>query len=181
MNDTLNEAATPDPGALARRSHRNTRPILSSGLTRNRLKRPRPCSRHCPWSVPPKCSTSRGSEARSPGRSAASPSAPSLCSRPCPPTDAADVFRHLGACRPANRLLAELDPETRTSLAQLLIPRHGRQHHDDGVRQRALDLDRRRDAGYIRKVERTRETVYAIYVLDPRTQAAGAARSRCAG
>jgi magnesium transporter len=42
------------------------------------------------------------------------------------------------------------------------------------------ELDGRADAGHVRKVERSRETVYAIYVLDPRRRR-WLRRVRCVG
>jgi magnesium transporter len=84
---------------------------------------------------------------------------------------AADVFRHL---EPTARgpLLARLDPETRTSLTELLA--YPENTAGSIMTTEFVSVPSTWTVGetlqHIRKVERTRETIYAIYVLDPRTK-----------
>jgi magnesium transporter len=85
---------------------------------------------------------------------------------------AADVFRKLG--EPArSELLGRLEPETRTSLQRLLaFPQDsaGSIMTTEFVSVPA-DCTVGHTLEHIRRVERTRETIYAIYVLDPATGA----------
>ncbi len=84
---------------------------------------------------------------------------------------AADIFRWLEEPARAD-LLGRLDPEARASIERLLVYPPGTAGSimttefvsvpSTWTVARALD--------YIRQVERTRETVYAIYVLDPQTK-----------
>lgn len=79
---------------------------------------------------------------------------------------AADILRELE--EPArSELLGGLAPPAARNAAvhPRLSRRQCRIDHDDGVRQRALGLDRRADA----RLHPQRETVYAIYIVDPTT------------
>jgi magnesium transporter len=84
---------------------------------------------------------------------------------------AADVFRHL---EPTARepLLARLDPETRSSLTALLA--YPENTAGSIMTTEFVSVPSTWTIGetlqHIRKVERTRETIYAIYVVDPRTK-----------
>jgi len=83
----------------------------------------------------------------------------------------ADIFRHLGA--PAReRLLLQLDPETRGSLAQLLA--YPENTAGSIMTTEFVGVPSSWSVGetlsYIRRIESTRETIYAIYLLDPRTK-----------
>jgi magnesium transporter len=84
----------------------------------------------------------------------------------------ADIFRHLEA--PArDRLLARLDAETRASLGQLLAyPKNtagGIMTTEFVSVPASWTVDEA--LRHIRMVESTSETIYAIYVLDPKTNA----------
>jgi magnesium transporter len=84
----------------------------------------------------------------------------------------AEIFRHLEA--PArDRLLTGLDLETRTSLTKLLA--YPENTAGSIMTTEFVGVPSSWTVGetlqYIRKVESTRETVYAIYLLDPKTQA----------
>ena len=84
---------------------------------------------------------------------------------------AADVFRHLEP--PArDRLLARLDAETRTSLTQLLA--YPENTAGSIMTTEFVSVPSTWTIGqtlqHIRKVESTRETIYAIYVVDPHTK-----------
>ena len=83
----------------------------------------------------------------------------------------ADIFRHLGA--PAReRLLSQLDLETRASLAQLLA--YPENTAGSIMTTEFVGVPSSWSVGetlsYIRKIESTRETIYAIYLLDPKTK-----------
>lgn len=84
---------------------------------------------------------------------------------------AAELFRHLE--EPArSQLLARLDPSTRSSLQQLLAypsDTAGSLMTTEFVSVPAA-WTVERTLQHIREVERTRETIYAIYVLDPATE-----------
>ena len=83
----------------------------------------------------------------------------------------ADVFRRLDE-PPRAALLAELSPETRATVTQLLA------YPDDSagsiMTTEVVSVPSSWTVGqtlhHIRKVERTRETIYSIYVLDPKTK-----------
>src|SRR5262249_37856225 len=81
---------------------------------------------------------------------------------------AADVFRHLEP-HARDRLLAELDGETRTSLTELLA--YPENTAGSIMTTEFVSVLSTWTIGetlqHIRKVERTRETIYAIYVVDP--------------
>jgi magnesium transporter len=85
---------------------------------------------------------------------------------------AADLFRQLK--EPArSELLGSLEPETRTSLQRLLaFPEHSA---GSIMTTEFVSVPATWTVGqtleHIRRVERTRETIYAIYVLDPATGA----------
>lgn len=84
----------------------------------------------------------------------------------------ADIFRHLGA--PAReRLLSQLDAETRTSLVQLLS--YPENTAGSIMTTEFVSVPSSWTVGetlrHIRAVESTRETIYAIYVLNPKTKA----------
>jgi magnesium transporter len=84
----------------------------------------------------------------------------------------ADIFRHLSA--PAReRLLSELDVETRTSLVQLLA--YPENTAGSIMTTEFVSVPSSWTVGetlrHIRAVESTRETIYAIYVLNPKTKA----------
>ncbi len=84
---------------------------------------------------------------------------------------AADIFRHLEA--PAReRLLAILEPEMRASILRLLA-------YPDNTAGSIMTTEFvsvpstwsvAETLAHVRKVERSRETIYAIYVVDPRTK-----------
>jgi magnesium transporter len=84
---------------------------------------------------------------------------------------AADIFRWLE--EPAKTdLLARLDPETRASIERLLV-------YPPGTAGSIMTTEYvsvpstwtvAQTLDHIRQVERTRETVYAIYVIDPQTK-----------
>ena len=83
----------------------------------------------------------------------------------------ADIFRHLDA--PAReRLLTQLDSETRTSLVQLLA--YPENTAGSIMTTEFVGVPSSWTVGetlnHIRKVESTRETIYAIYLLDPKTK-----------
>ena len=84
---------------------------------------------------------------------------------------AADVFRHLEP-HARDRLLAELDGETRTSLTELLA--YPENTAGSIMTTEFVSVPSTWTIGetlqHIRKVERTRETIYAIYVVDPNTR-----------
>jgi magnesium transporter len=84
----------------------------------------------------------------------------------------ADIFRHLGAVA-RERLLSELDPETKASLIQLLA--YPENSAGSIMTTEFVSVPTTWTVGetlrHIRMVESTRETVYAIYLLDPKTQA----------
>ncbi|MGA8689738.1 MAG: magnesium transporter [Methyloceanibacter sp.] len=84
----------------------------------------------------------------------------------------ADIFRHLGA--PAReRLLSQLDAETRTSLVQLLS--YPENTAGSIMTTEFVSVPSSWTVGetlrHIRAVESTRETIYAIYVLNSKTKA----------
>jgi magnesium transporter len=84
----------------------------------------------------------------------------------------ADIFRHLSA--PAReRLLSQLDAETRTSLVQLLS--YPENTAGSIMTTEFVSVPSSWTVGetlrHIRAVESTRETIYAIYVLNPKTKA----------
>ena len=84
----------------------------------------------------------------------------------------ADLFRGL---KEADRgrlfhVLDAADPRGARAAAGLPADQR-RRHHDHGVRGRRRRLDRgARARRHIREVARAKETVYAIYVVNPRTQ-----------
>ncbi|MBV9065494.1 MAG: magnesium transporter, partial [Methylobacteriaceae bacterium] len=83
----------------------------------------------------------------------------------------ADVFRHLEEPSRSD-LLGRLDAETRLQLQRLLAyPQDtaGSIMTTEFVSVPA-DWTVRQTLEHIRKVERTRETVYSVYVLDPKTK-----------
>jgi magnesium transporter len=84
----------------------------------------------------------------------------------------ADIFRHLEATT-RERLLTQLDPETRASLAQLLS--YPENTAGSIMTTEFVAVPSSWSVGetlsHIRKVESTRETIYAIYVLNPNTKA----------
>jgi magnesium transporter len=84
----------------------------------------------------------------------------------------ADIFRHL--VRPAReRLLSRLDAETRDSLVQLLA--YPENTAGSIMTTEFVGVPSSWTVGetlrHIRAVESTRETIYAIYVLNPKTKA----------
>jgi magnesium transporter len=84
---------------------------------------------------------------------------------------AADIFRHLD--EPVReRLFAELDLETKASVARLLA--YPENTAGSIMTTEFVSVPSTLTVGetldYVRKVEKTRETIYAIYVLDPKTK-----------
>jgi magnesium transporter len=81
---------------------------------------------------------------------------------------ATDIFRQLPDERRA-RLLDGLDPETRANIAQLLVyaPNTAGSLMTTEYVSAPSNWTVAQTLDHIRKVERTRETVYAVYVLDP--------------
>jgi magnesium transporter len=84
----------------------------------------------------------------------------------------ADIFRHLETST-RERLLTQLDPETRASLVHLLA--YPENTAGSIMTTEFVGVPSSWTVGetlsYIRKVESTRETIYAIYVLNPKTRA----------
>ena len=84
----------------------------------------------------------------------------------------ADIFRHFDA-NVRERVLAHLDAETRESLIQLLA--YPANSAGSIMTTEFVSVPSTWSVGetlkYIREVESTRETIYAIYVLDPRSNA----------
>jgi Mg/Co/Ni transporter MgtE len=81
---------------------------------------------------------------------------------------AADIFRHLD--EPVReRLFAQLDLETKASVARLLA--YPENTAGSIMTTEFVSVPSTLTVGetldYVRKVEKTRETIYAIYVLDP--------------
>jgi magnesium transporter len=90
---------------------------------------------------------------------------------------AADIFRHLD--EPVReRLFAQLDLETKASVARLLA--YPENTAGSIMTTEFVSVPSTLTVGetldYVRKVEKTRETIYAIYVLDPKTKTLGKAR-----
>jgi magnesium transporter len=84
---------------------------------------------------------------------------------------AADIFRHLD--EPVReRLFAQLDLETKASVARLLA--YPENTSGSIMTTEFVSIPSTLTVGetldYVRKVEKTRETIYAIYVLDPKTK-----------
>ena len=83
----------------------------------------------------------------------------------------ADVFRRLGE-PPRAALLAGLSPETRATVTQLLA--YPADSAGSIMTTEVVSVPSSWTVGqtlhHIRKVERTRETIYSIYVLDPKTK-----------
>ena len=84
---------------------------------------------------------------------------------------AADIFRHLD--EPVReRLFAELDLETKAAVARLLA--YPENTAGSIMTTEFVSVPSTWTVGetldYVRKVEKTRETIYAIYVLDPKTK-----------
>jgi len=84
---------------------------------------------------------------------------------------AADIFRHLD--EPVReRLFAQLDLETKASVARLLA--YPENTAGSIMTTEFVGVPSTLTVGetldYVRKVEKTRETIYAIYVLDPKTK-----------
>jgi magnesium transporter len=84
---------------------------------------------------------------------------------------AADIFRHLD--EPVReRLFAQLDLETKASVARLLA--YPENTAGSIMTTEFVSVPSTLTVGetldYVRKVEKTRETIYAIYVLDPKTK-----------
>ncbi|MGH9551443.1 MAG: magnesium transporter MgtE N-terminal domain-containing protein, partial [Terriglobales bacterium] len=84
----------------------------------------------------------------------------------------ADIFRHFDASV-RERLLAQLDAGTRASLIELLA--YPANTAGSIMTTEFVSVPSTWTAGealkYIREVESTRETIYAIYVVNPRTKA----------
>ncbi|GLS21726.1 magnesium transporter MgtE [Labrys miyagiensis] len=83
----------------------------------------------------------------------------------------ADVFRYMND-PPRSDLLQRLDPETRTSLDKVLsypVDSAGSLMTTEFVSvPSSWTVEQTLD--HIRRVERTRETIYSVYVLDPKTR-----------
>ena len=173
MNDTLNddilnETATLDPGALAGALAQEHAADIVERLMRlpSAVLSAMPLERAAEVLDEPGLERAADLvEAQKPERVAALLSAMSADRR-------VEVFRHLEA--PArDRLLAGLDPETRTSLTKLL----GYPENTAGgiMTTEFVGVPATWTVGealrHIRMVESTRETIYAIYVLDPKTKA----------
>ena len=84
---------------------------------------------------------------------------------------AADIFRHLD--EPVReRLFAQLDLETKASVARLLA--YPENTAGSIMTTEFVSVPSTLTVGetldYVRKVEKARETIYAIYVLDPKTK-----------
>jgi magnesium transporter len=84
---------------------------------------------------------------------------------------AADIFRRLNEPT-RSRLLACLDADTRTAVEHLLVypPNTAGSIMTTEFVSVPATWTARQTLQHIRQVERTRETVYAIYVLDPQTR-----------
>ena len=171
MNDTLNEAATPDPGALAAAlAQEHAADIVErlnaeSPETSSAVLLALPLERAAEVLDEPGLENAAALVEAQPRERAVALLKAMSADR------AADVFRHL---EPAARepLLARLDPETRTSLAQLLA--YPENTAGSIMTTEFVSVPSTLTIGetlqHIRKVERTRETIYAIYVVDPKTK-----------
>jgi magnesium transporter len=172
MNDTLNEAATLDPDALAAglaNEHAadiverlNAEPLETASAVLSAM----PLGRAVEVLDEP--GLERGAdlvEAQTPEWATALLSAMSADRR-------AEVFRHLEASV-RDRLLAGLDVETRTLLTKLLA--YPENTAGSIMTTEFVGVPATWTVGealrHIRMVESTRETIYAIYVLDPKTKA----------
>ena len=84
---------------------------------------------------------------------------------------AADIFRRLND-PVRSQLLARLDPDTRASIERLLVypPNTAGSIMTTEFVSVPNTWTAQQTLQHIRQVERTRETVYAIYVLDPHTR-----------
>ena len=172
MNDTLNEAETLDPDALAAElanehaadivERLNAEPLETASVALSAMPLERAVE------VLDEPGLERGAdlvEAQTPERAAALLTAMSADRR-------AEVFRHLDAA-PRDRLLDGLDLETRTSLTKLLA--YPENTAGSIMTTEFVGVPATWTVGealrHIRMVESTRETIYAIYVLDPKTKA----------
>ena len=171
MNDTLNEAATPDPGALAAAlAQEHAADIVErlnaeSPETSSAVLLALPLERAAEVLDEPGLDNAAALVEAQPRQRAVALLKAMSADR------AADVFRHL---EPAARepLLAEIDPETRASLAQLLA--YPENTAGSIMTTEFVSVPSTLTIGetlqHIRKVERTRETIYAIYVVDSKTK-----------
>ena len=172
MNDILNEAATVGPGLFAsgqaneypadivERLNAEPLEVVSAVLSAMPLERA--------GEVLDEPGLERGTDlvqAQTPERATALLRAMSADRR-------AEVFRHLE--EPVrDRLLAGLDCETRTSLTKLLA--YPENTAGSIMTTEFVAVPANWTVGealrHIRRVENTRETIYAIYVLDPKSKA----------
>jgi magnesium transporter len=172
MNDTLNEAATLDPDTLTTglaQEHAadiverlNAEPLETASATLSAMPLERAVE------VLDEPGLERGAElveAQTPEQAVALLSAMSADRR-------AEIFRHLEAPT-RDSLLAALDGETRNSLAKLLA--YPENTAGSIMTTEFVGIPATWTVGealrHIRRVESTRETIYAIYVLDPKTKA----------
>src|SRR5512143_4007916 len=141
MNDALNEAATPDPGALAAAlAQEHAADIVErlnaeSPETSSAVLLALPLERAAEVLDEPGLENAAALVELQPRERAVALLKAMSADR------AADVFRRL---EPAARepLLAKLDPETRIARPTARLSRkHSAQHYDDGVRERAVDVD----------------------------------------
>ena len=172
MNDTLNEAATLDPDALAAglaNEHAadiverlNAEPLETASAVLSAMPLDRAVE------VLDEPGLERAAElveAQTSERAAALLTAMSADRR-------AEIFRHLDAAA-RDRLLDGLDLETRASLTKLLA--YPENTAGSIMTTEFVGVPATWTVGealrHIRMVESTRETIYAIYVLDPKTKA----------
>ena len=172
MNDILKEAAALDPDALAvelANEHAadiverlNAEPLETASAALSAM----PLERAVEVLDEPGLERAADLvEAQAPERAAALLTAMSADRR-------AEVFRHLDAAA-RGRLLEGLDLETRTSLTKLLA--YPENTAGSIMTTEFVGVPATWTVGealrHIRMVESTRETIYAIYVLDPKTKA----------
>ena len=172
MNDILKEAAALDPDALAvelANEHAadiverlNAEPLETASAALSAM----PLERAVEVLDEPGLERAADLvEAQAPERAAALLTAMSADRR-------AEVFRHLDAAA-RDRLLDGLDLETRTSLTKLLA--YPENTAGSIMTTEFVGVPATWTVGealrHIRMVESTRETIYAIYVLDPKTKA----------
>ena len=172
MNDILKEAAALDPDALAvelANEHAadiverlNAEPLETASAALSAM----PLERAVEVLDEPGLERAADLvEAQAPERAAALLTAMSADRR-------AEVFRHLDAAA-RDRLLEGLDLETRTSLTKLLA--YPENTAGSIMTTEFVGVPATWTVGealrHIRMVESTRETIYAIYVLDPKTKA----------
>jgi magnesium transporter len=171
MNDTTNAAATIDPEALAPGATQDYPADIVERLNAEPLETASAMLSAMPLERAAEILDEPGLEAsaelvetQSPERAIALLDAISADQR-------ADIFRHFDA-GVRQRFLAQLDDETRDSLIQLLA--YPENSAGSIMTTEFVSVPSTWTVGetlkYIREVESTRETIYAIYVVNPRSK-----------